>query len=809
MLMNDMMLSQDYALDEARSLLTQFEAAPLSALLAEASQMAREAHGHNISFSRKVFIPLTQLCRDTCAYCTFAKTPRHFKSAYLSSDDVLKIARAGERAGCSEALFTLGDKPELRYAAAREALDVLGYSSTHAYLEAMCELVLKETSLLPHVNAGVMSEEEISQFRRVSVSQGIMLESISHRLCERGGAHFGSPDKDPAVRLEMIAAAGRQKVPFTSGILIGIGENRLERVQSLLALRDLHRQYGHIQEVIVQNFRAKTDTRFAANCEPDLDDLLWTAAVARIVLGGEMNIQVPPNLSYSDYPKLLQAGINDWGGVSPITVDHVNPEAAWPTIAKLRKETEHAGFSLAPRLAAYPGYLGTKWLDPEIYRRSLQLIDSNGFVREDDWAPGALAEVPPQSISAQRSYQFDSLINRAMAGERLDERGIERLFSAKGSAVEEIAAAADELRHRVSGDTVRYVVNRNINYTNVCIYRCSFCAFSKGKSHDHLRGKPYDISLDEVKRRVREAWNRGATEVCMQGGINPHYTGQTYLDIVRAVKDEVAEIHVHAFSPLEISQGAATLNITIDRFLRMLRDEGLGSLPGTAAEILDDDIRRVICADKVNTQQWLSVIRTAHECGLPTTSTIMFGHIETPSSWAKHLLALRDLQSETSGITEFVALPFVHMEAPMSLRGQARKGPTWREVRLMHAISRLVLHPLITNIQASWVKVGAEGAGVLLRGGANDLGGTLMNESISRAAGTQHGQELDPRNMESLIRGVSRTPKQRTTLYAEAPAQQQAKSYEAAPLSDLVLDPFVGKRKNVPGKPNSEIGVAS
>lgn len=787
---------QDYALDEARALLKRFDAVPLSNLLSDASRLTREVHGYSISYSRKVFIPLTQLCRDTCGYCTFAKTPRHFKSAYLSPDEVLKIAKAGEKAGCTEALFTLGDKPELRYAAARDALDVLGYSSTHAYLEAMCKLVLQETTLLPHVNAGIMAEDEIARLRVVSVSQGIMLESISRRLCERGGAHFGSPDKDPAVRMEMIAAAGRLKVPFTSGILIGIGESRLERIQSLLALRDLHRQHGHIQEIIVQNFRAKADTRFAENQEPDLDDLLWTAAATRIVFGGEMNIQVPPNLSYSDYPRLLQAGINDWGGISPVTADHVNPEAAWPETAKLRNETEKAGFSLVPRLAAYPKYIRPEWLDPEIHCRSLQVVDSNGYVRDSDWSPGALTKIPAPSLFPSPSRRFDKLLTRSIAGERLDQIDVVRLFAARDVAVEEIAAAADELRERMSGNTVRYVVNRNINYTNVCIYRCSFCAFSKGKSHDHLRGKPYDISLTEVARRAREAWERGATEVCMQGGINPHYTGQTYLDLVRAVKLEVPGMHVHAFSPLEVSQGAATLGVSVDRFLRMLRDEGLGSLPGTAAEILDDDVRRVICADKVTTQQWLSVIATAHQCGLPTTSTIMFGHMETPVSWAKHLLALRDLQQETGGFTEFVALPFVHMEAPMSLRGKARKGPTWREVRLMHAIARLVLNPLITNIQASWVKVGPEGASALLQGGANDLGGTLMNESISRAAGTQHGQELDPRSLENIIEGVGRIPEQRTTLYAKAPLGQQAKSYQAAALSELILDPFVGKRQD-------------
>jgi len=797
---------ENYARAEAEALLHQFEAMALSALFDRASALAREGHGRNVSFSRKVFIPLTQLCRDTCGYCTFAKTPKRLAAAYLSPDEVLDIVRRGEQAGCTEALFTLGDKPELRYEAARKALADLGYSSTHAYLEAMCELVLKNTSVLPHVNAGVMSEEEIGRFRRVSVSQGIMLESISPRLCERGGAHFGSPDKDPAVRMAMIEAAGRQKVPFTSGILIGIGETRLERIQSLLALRDVHLRHGHIQEIIIQNFRAKADTRFAQNEEPGLDDLLWTAAVARIIFGPAMNIQVPPNLSYSDYPTLLQAGINDWGGVSPVTIDHVNPEAAWPAIPQLRRNTGDVGFALVPRLAAYPAYVSADWLDGDIFRRAVQLVDGNGFVREDGWSPGSLEPIPSPSIAVRSPMQRDGAIHRAMAGERLGEREIVDLFGMRDSGVEEIATAADELRRRVSGDVIRYVVNRNINYTNVCLYRCSFCAFSKGKSHDHLRGKPYDISLGEVARRVREAWERGATEVCMQGGINPHYTGQTYIDLVRAVKAEVPQMHVHAFSPLEISQGAATLGISVSRFLGMLRDEGLGSLPGTAAEILDDEVRQVICADKVNTAQWLAVIEAAHRVGLPTTSTIMFGHVESPKSWARHLLALRDLQEKTGGITEFVPLPFVHMEAPMSLRGQARKGPTWREVRLMHAIARLVLHPLITNVQASWVKVGPDGARALLRGGANDLGGTLMNESISRAAGTQHGQELGPERLEDIIHSVQRTPEQRTTLYTKVPAERREKSFGAMELTDLVLDPFIGKPKKAARKLELEVG---
>jgi FO synthase len=808
---------------EAEHRLASYERAPLPELLAAAQKLGREAHGNVVSYSRKVFIPLTRLCRDVCGYCTFATTPRKAGAAYLSPDEVLAIARAGRAAGCHEALFTLGDKPELRYAAARTALARLGYASTVEYLSAMCELVLAETGLLPHVNAGVMTEDEIAALRRVSVSQGIMLESVAQRLCEPGGPHFGSPDKDPQVRLAMIEAAGRQKVPFTSGILIGIGETRRERVASLLALRDVQARQGHLQEIIVQNFRAKPGTRMAGAAEPPLDDVLWTAAVARLILGSGMNIQVPPNLSFADFPRLLDAGINDWGGISPVTADHVNPEAPWPQIAKLERATAAAGYTLVPRLAVYPEYAvkSDGWIDRALVRRVLDASDTTGFAREDAWTPGATSPLPacgersapkapgegafPQTRPAEspphpdplpasgergrKPHGLSAILSCATAGDRPSEADIVHLFAARGPEVDEICAAADALRAQVNGDMVTYVVNRNINYTNVCSYACSFCAFSKGKLHDHLRGRPYDLALEEIARRVQEAWQRGATEVCLQGGIHPAYTGDTYLTLLRTVKEAVPGMHVHAFSPLEISHGAQTLGVSLASYLERLRKTGLGSLPGTAAEILDDDVRARICPDKLDTREWLDVVGNAHEVGLRTTATIMFGHVEDTRSWAAHLLHLRDLQERTGGLTEFVPLPFVHMEAPMYLKGGARRGPTWRETMLMHAVARLALHPLVTNIQASWVKAGPAGVARLLAAGVNDCGGTLMNESISRAAGTQHGQELPPEAMEEMIRAAGRRPRQRTTLYREVEPERTRVSFAAPPLAPVVQTP--------------------
>ncbi|HEY1612650.1 MAG TPA: 5-amino-6-(D-ribitylamino)uracil--L-tyrosine 4-hydroxyphenyl transferase CofH [Rhizomicrobium sp.] len=762
-------------------------------LCARARALRDDGHGARVTYSRKVFIPLTHLCRDVCIYCTFAKPPRRGERCYLTRDEVLAVARAGAGAGCAEALFTLGDKPELRYARARDELAELGHATTISYLAEMCAAVLSETGLLPHANPGVMSADEIALLRKVSVSQGIMLESVSERLCERGGPHFGSPDKHPAVRLETIRLAGEAQVPFTSGILIGIGETRQERLDSLLALSDLHARYGHIQEIIIQNFRAKADTRMAGAAEPDHDDLMWTIALARCVFGPAMNIQAPPNLSAANFGALLEAGLNDWGGVSPVTPDHVNPEAPWPQLDCLRRETATHGKTLVERLAAYPAYVQdlARWQDPALHKHILRASDAEGLARTDTWTPGALT--PPQREAVWHrpvSPAIARAMDRACNGEGLDEDAIVALFAARGPDFDAVCASADALRQAVNGDTVSYVVNRNINYTNVCTYKCGFCAFSKGKTSIDLRGAPYDLALEEVTRRVREAWARGGLEVCMQGGIHPDYTGETYLELCRTAKEAEPRIHVHAFSPLEVMHGAETLGISIRDFLLRLKDAGLGTLPGTAAEILDDDIRAIICPDKLTTAEWLNVLRTAHEIGLRTTSTIMYGHVETPRAWARHLLRLRDLQSETGGVTEFVPLPFVHMESPMYLRGKARKGPTFREAVLMHAVARLALHPLIPNIQASWVKMGRDGVARCLNAGANDLGGTLMNESISRAAGTQHGQEFPPAEMDALVRSIGRTPRQRTTLYADAPGGQAQKSYDASELSPVVQTPL-------------------
>jgi len=777
--------------DEARVLAARSSA---GSLMPRAAALRDAGHGNIITYSKKVFIPLTHLCRDSCHYCTFSAPPRKDKPPFMSLDEVLEVVRAGENAGCTEALFTLGDKPEMRYAQAQIALREFGYSTTLAYLRDVASAVATRSRMLPHLNPGVMSYNDLLSLRPVAASMGLMLESISDRLTTRGHVHFGSPDKNPTQRLATIQDAGKLRIPFTTGLLVGIGETRQERVESLLALRALHDTYGHIQEIIIQPFRAKRATRMANHPDAPPEELLWTIAIARLIFGPEMNIQAPPNLALELIDPIIGSGINDWGGISPVTPDFVNPEAPWPHLDWLAHRMSSAGRVLVPRLPIYPKYAHdrNRWLDPSIHRQVLWASDSEGLARDTAWTPGQntvpLPALPVTSAN-RRSIELERILNRSVAGEELSESEIVQLFAARGDDFHAVCAAADELRARVAHDTVRYVVNRNINYTNMCVYRCGFCAFSKGKTAEHLRGAAYDLDAHEIGRRVREAWDRGATEVCMQGGIHPDYTGATYLNVIRVAKDAVPAIHVHAFSPLEVVHGATTLGLSIGDFLRRLRDEGLGTLPGTAAEILDDEVREVICPDKLRTSEWIEVVETAHRVGLRTTATIMFGHVEHPGHWARHLLSIRRLQGRTGGFTEFVPLPFVHMEAPIYFNGRTRRGPTWRETILMHAVSRLVLNPLIANIQTSWVKLGADGAKACLRAGANDLGGTLMNESISRAAGAAHGQEFPPASMDELIRSIGRAPAQRNTLYAAVPESRRQAAYSAGALTSVVQTP--------------------
>jgi len=766
--------------------------APLGELCGDAAAVRDDGFGTLVTYSRKVFVPVTKLCRDVCHYCTFAQTPKRVAEPYLLPEQVLDIAQQGKAAGCKEVLFTLGDKPELRYRAAREALAELGYATTIDYVAALAARVVKETGLLPHLNPGVLSAADYEKLRPLAPSMGLMLESAAARLSEPGQPHYGSPDKLPAVRLASIADAGQARVPLTTGLLVGIGETRAERLDSLQALYDLHARYGHIQELIIQNFVPKAATKMYAAPAPEFEELLWTIAVARLMFGSRMSIQVPPNLNAGRLEALVAAGINDWGGVSPVTPDHVNPEAPWPHLQQLADQTEAGGKQLIERLTIYPHYIEQRaeWLDPGLHAAVLQLADADGLARDGDWAAGRPATADQVFDRPVNGLSDNRLLDQALGGDGFSEPEIAALFRARGAEYDRVCGAADQLRQKVCGDTVSYVVNRNINYTNVCTYKCTFCAFSKGKAHEDLRGAPYLIDIEEIQRRTEEAWARGATEVCMQGGIHPDFTGETYLQICKAVKAAVPGMHIHAFSALEITQGAATLGKTVADFLAELKDAGLSTLPGTAAEILDDEVRATLCADKINTQQWLAVMAAAHDLGMPTTSTIMFGHMETPNHWARHLLRIREQQAASGGFTEFVPLPFVHMEAPLFRRGQARPGPTYREAVLMHAVARLVLHPLITNIQVSWPKLGPQAAVDILNAGANDLGGTLMNESISKAAGAGYGQELPPEQMQALIRDAHRVPLQRTTLYIPAPEARRLASFAAKPIEPVVTQPF-------------------
>jgi FO synthase len=776
-----------------------------------------------ITYSRKVFIPLTRLCRDRCGYCTFATVPGRLDAPYLSPDEVLEIARQGAALGCKEALFTLGDRPEDRWKQAEEWLHAHGYDDTLSYVRAMAIRVLEETGLLPHLNPGVMSWQDIQRLKPVAPSMGMMLETTSRRLFEdKGEAHFGSPDKDPAVRLRVLEDAGRSNVPFTTGILIGIGETVRDRAESIFAIRKVAREYGGIQEVIVQNFRAKPDTKMRATPDADLEELAATIAVTRLVLGPKARVQAPPNLVDSEYSLMLRAGIDDWGGVSPLTPDHVNPERPWPQIDELATRTGDSGFTLRERLTIYPEYVrrGEPWLDPRLSEHVAALAGSDGLAREDvrpeglpwqepdgGWADqgrtdlhvaidtegrtndrrddfdevyGDWAEVGTRIRQPER---FDADVSAALRSAERDPAGLSddealALLHADGAELEALARLADDLRRDAVGDDVTYVVTRNINFTNVCYTGCRFCAFAQRRTD----ADAYTLSLEQVGDRVDQAWAAGATEVCMQGGIHPDLPGTAYFDLAREVKRRAPDIHMHAYSPMEVVNGASRTNLSIRDWLIEAKAAGVDSLPGTAAEILDDDVRWVLTKGKLPTSAWVEVVTTAHELGIPTTSTMMYGHVDTPAHWVGHLKLIRSIQERTRGFTEFVLLPFVHQNAPIYLAGLARTGPTKRENRAVHALSRILLHGAIPNIQCSWVKLDDELCTQVLEGGVNDLGGTLMEETISRMAGSENGSFKTMSALEELATRAGRPARQRTTTYGEVPAER----IEAARATDGV-----------------------
>ncbi|HEY7931258.1 MAG TPA: 5-amino-6-(D-ribitylamino)uracil--L-tyrosine 4-hydroxyphenyl transferase CofH [Acidimicrobiales bacterium] len=730
-------------------------------LAPEAYARARRAHGFQITYSPKVFIPLTKLCRDRCGYCTFAQAPARLTSPYLGLEEVMAIAESGAKAGCAEALFTLGERPELRYDEAARWLAARGYRSTVDYVANAAQMVLEGTGLLPHVNAGALYRHELEQLRGVSASQGMMLEALANLE-----AHRLAPDKTPERRLATLEMAGDLRIPFTTGLLVGIGETREERLATLAAIVDAHERYGHVQEVIIQNFLPKPRTAMAHEPAASDEEFHWTIAAARLMLPDDVHLQAPPNLS--DRPvELVRFGIDDLGGISPVTIDHVNPERAWPGVATLETVLDDVGFTLVPRLTAYPKYAqaNSPYLDDAVRPYVLAQSDATWLARHDAWASGGDVEPPAPPRLTRRSSEVAHVLDRYAPGYALSREELLTLFRARDGDFNAVVERADQVRRDLVGDDVSFVINRNINYTNVCTFKCRFCAFSKGPLSLNLRGDPYLLTLDEVSERVREAEARGATEVCLQGGIHPNFDGEYYVDVIAAVRAGSPSMHIHAFSALEVFEGARRSGQDLATYLTRLKDAGLKTLPGTAAEILDDEVRAILCPDKINSDQWLEVHRTAHDVGLRSNITIMFGAIETPESWVTHLTRTRDLQLETGGFTEFVPLPFVHMATPLFLRGRARRGPTFREAVLMHAVARLHYATVIDNIQVSWVKMGVEGSRRILGAGANDLGGTLMDENISRAAGATHGQAMDVDALRGIVEPLGRPLVQRGTLY--------------------------------------------
>ncbi|MFV0532620.1 MAG: bifunctional FO biosynthesis protein CofGH [Cumulibacter sp.] len=796
----------------------------LSAAASRVRDAGLEAVGRAgiLTYSKKVFIPVTRLCRDRCHYCTFATVPHRVESIYLSPDEILDIAREGAAMGCKEALFTLGDRPEDRWDAAAQWLDEAGYPDTLSYVRAMAIRVLEETGLLPHLNPGVMSWQELQRLRPVAPSMGMMLETTSRRLYETPGeVHYASPDKDPDIRIRVLEDAGRSNIPFTTGLLIGIGETYAERVDSIFTLRRIARTYGGIQEVIIQNFRAKPDTAMRNEPDADIREFAAALAVTRVLLGPKMRLQAPPNLAPDDLKLLLDAGIDDWGGISPLTPDHVNPEYPWPQLDELTAFVADQGFTLRERLTIYPEYVARResWLDPRLFAHVDALADDSGLAVADAVVQGRAWQEPPSAMVSSGRVNLNSDIDsegrltktrsdfdgvygdweeigravtqpaprgssgsirpefaQALSAAESRQSAISDaeaavLFDAQdGAEIDALVGVADDLRREVNGDVVTYIVNRNINFTNVCYTGCRFCAFAQRRTD----ADAFTLSLEQVADRAQQAWEVGATEVCMQGGIHPDLPGTAYFDIARAVKERVPQMHVHAFSPMEVINGASRTDLSISDFLAAASEAGVDSFPGTAAEILDDEVRWVLTKGKLPTAQWIEVVTAAHRQGLPTTSTMMYGHVDHAGHWLAHLRLLGRLQDENGGFSEFVLLPFVHSSSPIYLAGLARPGPTKLENRVVHAMSRILLHGKINNIQTSWVKTTEDSVRDHLRGGVNDIGGTLMEETISRMAGSESGSFRTITELERIAAEAGRPARQRTTEYGEVSAERRA-----------------------------------
>ncbi|WP_409047584.1 7,8-didemethyl-8-hydroxy-5-deazariboflavin synthase CofG [Microbacterium sp. HA-8] len=709
-----------------------------------------------LTYSRKVFLPVTTLCRDRCHYCVFVDTPgqllRAHKPLYMSAEQVLTVARRGAALGCKEALFTLGDRPEQRWPEARTWLDAHGYASTLDYVAAMARLVRRETGLLPHLNPGVMTLDELRALRPTAPSMGMMLETTSRRLFEEPGqVHFGSPDKDPDVRLRVIDDAGTARVPFTTGILVGIGETLRDRAESLIAIRDAHERHGHVQEVIVQNFRAKPRTAMQGAPDADLREYAAAIAVARLVLGPDMRIQVPPNLSDpAEFELLVRAGADDWGGVSPLTADHVNPERPWPHLDDLTARTADLGFVLRERLTAHPEYIrdAALWLDPEIIPATLALADpDSGLAAEDAPASTATRRAPRAGRGDPASRTADLVSRAADDPAALDDAEWVALLEATGTALDALAETADQLRRFTAGEAVSIVDNRNVSSS---AYRA------------RPAGEPDTFDLRDLTGIVRDARDLGVSELCVQGLVDPREAPDAALEIARTIRDAGPGIHLHAFRPADIDDLARRTGMGLDDALAAMREAGVHTVPGTGVKILSERVRPLVAPDDLATPRWVEVITAAHRAGFRSTSVLFYGHVETAAERVAHLRRLMAIQTETGGFTEIVPIPLPgHGVALVPGR------PAIDEHRAMFAVARLMLSGTIPHVQVPWPRLDDNTVQTLLRSGADDLGGTLRDGRVLPRVGVEYGREMTLERAARISGGLFRPLRVRTTDYRE------------------------------------------